>query len=83
MPLLQSLNGGLGGHLLSLLLAVAGAGTYGLSVEGDLHKEALVVVGALLAHQAVLKDLAALPLDQLLKGGLRSEERRVGKECRL
>ena len=28
-----------------------------------------VVVGTLLAHQAVLEDLAALPLDQLLEGG--------------
>ena len=49
-------------------MALAAAGH--LSVQVHLYKEALVVVGALLAGQAVLQNLAALPLDQFLKGGL-------------
>ena len=36
-------------------------------LHAALHKEALVVVGARLAHQAVAEDLAALPLHQLLE----------------
>ena len=48
----------------------AAASAHGGAVQVHLHEEALVVVGALLAHQAIVQHLAALPLDQLLKGGL-------------
>ena len=40
------------------------------TVQVHLHEKALIVVGALLAGEAVFQHLAALPLDQLLEGGL-------------
>ena len=60
----------MGGHLLRLFFAPAGTSANGGAVELHLDEEALVVVGPLFSHQAVQKDLPALPLDQLLKGGL-------------
>ena len=49
---------------------MAFTGAHGGAVQVHLHEKALVVVGALLAGEAVLEHLAALPLDQLLEGGL-------------
>ena len=60
----------LGGHLLGLLFAAALPAAHRGAVQVHLHKKALVVVRTLLAHQLVGQHLPALPLDQLLEGGL-------------
>ena len=66
----QLLDGCPGGVLLGLFLAAALSGAHGLAVEVHLHPEHLGVVGPGGAQQAVFQHLPALPLHQLLEGGL-------------
>ena len=61
---------GLGRVLLRLFFTAAAALADGNAVEIHLHREDLGVIGALGADELVAQHLAALPLHQLLEGGL-------------
>ena len=69
-PRPQLLYRGPGRVLLRLFFAAAAALADGEAVEIHLHREDLGVIGALGADELVAQHLAALPLHQLLEGGL-------------